>query len=110
MAVLSWMFPQTNPAFEEVHFGIRKILHVLAYGLLGYLDFRAVRGPRSGWQLRWSMIALTLVLVIASLDEWHQSHVPGRTGQGRDVALDFVGAAIAQILIRGRGGRMKDEG
>lgn len=100
IAVLSWIFPPSNPAFEEVHFGLRKLIHLLAYGLLGYLDFRAVRGPRTGWKLRWSAIALTLVVVIASLDEWHQTYVPGRTGQVRDVGLDFAGAALAQVVIR----------
>lgn len=52
--------------------------------------------------LRWSAIAVALVAVIASLDEWHQSYVPGRTGELRDVGLDLVGATLAQVLIRVR--------
>lgn len=100
MAFLSWLVPPSNPSFDEVHAGMRKLIHLGAYGLLGYLDFRAVRGPRRGWMLRWSAIAVALVALIASLDEWHQSYVPGRTGELRDVGLDLVGATLAQVLIR----------
>ena len=103
---LEWFIPASHPYFELVHFIVRKSLHLSGYGLLGYLDFRAVRGPRTGWTLRWSAIAVVLAVVIASLDEWHQSHVPGRTGVGSDVVIDCCGAMVAQILIR----RMKDEG
>jgi VanZ family protein len=36
---------------------------------------------------------------VASLDEWHQSYIPSRTGAVSDVILDSTAALIAQIVI-----------
>ncbi len=95
--ILEWIVPAASPQFEPMHFLLRKSGHILAYGLLGALDFRAVRGARSGWTLRWSIAAVALATVIAILDEWHQSMVPMRTGTPSDVAIDCVGAVLVQI-------------
>jgi VanZ family protein len=37
--------------------------------------------------------------MVASLDEWHQSYIPSRTGTYKDVLLDSSAALIAQIAI-----------
>jgi VanZ family protein len=37
--------------------------------------------------------------VVASLDEWHQSFNPLRTGTPKDVVLDTCAAIAAQILV-----------
>jgi VanZ family protein len=42
---------------------------------------------------------MTVVFVAASLDEFHQTFVPSRTGTSRDVMLDLVGALFFQIVI-----------
>jgi len=97
---LEFLLPPLAPSFEPVHVLIRKTGHILAYGLLGALDFRAVRGPRRGWRLAWSVIAVVLVIVIASLDEYHQSFFPSRTGVPGDVVIDACGAALAQAVIK----------
>jgi VanZ family protein len=36
---------------------------------------------------------------VASLDEWHQSFLPSRTGRWQDVVLDSSAALVAQIII-----------
>ena len=100
--ILGWLLPAASSAFDATHFAMRKSLHVLGYGLLGYLNFRAVRGEKRGWTLRWSVTAVLLAVIIASLDEWHQSFVPGRTGTPLDVVVDCAGATLAQIAIRAR--------
>ncbi len=97
-SVLSWFLPPLSPEFEPVHFVIRKTIHVLAYGLLGALDFRAVRGPRAGWQMNWSVAAVVLAAIVASLDEYHQSFFPSRTGMPSDVVIDVCGAILAQLI------------
>ena len=38
-------------------------------------------------------------MVVASLDEFHQSFLPGRTGVFRDVVLDTMGAIFVQALL-----------
>jgi hypothetical protein len=36
---------------------------------------------------------------VASLDEWHQSFLPSRTGTIHDVVLDTTAGLAAQILL-----------
>ena len=100
--ILQLVVPSGSSLFEPLHYLVRKTIHVLAYGTLGALDFRAVRGQRAGWTLRWSIIAVALVLVVASIDEWHQSFVPERTGTPVDVLIDCAGATLAQVIVRRR--------
>ena len=90
--------------FETIHFTLRKLAHVTAYGILGYLNFRAMRGPRSGFARSWSVVAVLLTLVVAVADEWNQSKLPFRSGSGFDVMLDLSGAMIAQVIVRLRSG------
>jgi len=98
--ILQWILPPGNPMFDAVHLLLRKLGHLLAYGLLGALDFRAVRGARPGWTVRWSGWAITLAVAIAAIDEGHQTIVPGRTGLLSDVVIDACGASIAQVFYR----------
>jgi VanZ family protein len=92
----------SDVTFTVLHFMVRKTIHLVAYGILGALNFRAVRAGRAGWRPRWSVIATVLAVIVASLDEWHQTMVPSRTGMPSDVLLDAVGATIAQLLWRYR--------
>jgi VanZ family protein len=88
--------------FQQIHFFIRKAAHFGSYGLLGALAFfswRTTLPARPRWTLRWSALALLLVLVAASLDEFHQSFVPSRGSSVRDVLLDLTGAIFFQAVI-----------
>ena len=38
-------------------------------------------------------------LLVAALDEWHQSLIPSRTGRWEDVALDTCAGLAAQLLL-----------
>ncbi len=94
-----------DPAgFEVVHHYIRKCGHFVGYFALSFLLFRAWRAtlhlpwaPR--WTLRWAAIAFFMSALVASLDEWHQTFLPSRTGTFSDVMLDSCAALTAQILI-----------
>jgi VanZ family protein len=88
--------------FQQIHFFIRKAAHFGSYGLLGALAFfswRATLPARPRWTLRWSALAMLLVLAAASLDEFHQSFVPSRGSSVRDVLLDLTGAIFFQSVI-----------
>jgi hypothetical protein len=43
--------------------------------------------------------AIIAPLLVAIIDEWHQSLVPSRKSSARDVLLDLAGACVAQIVI-----------
>jgi VanZ family protein len=90
--------------FEVWHHYIRKCGHFVGYFTLSFFLFRAWRAtlrlpwaPR--WALRWAAIAFSMSALVASLDEWHQTFIPSRTGAIRDVALDSCAALTAQVLI-----------
>jgi VanZ family protein len=90
--------------FLTWHFFLRKTGHVIGYAVLSLLFYRAwkVTIPISGrprWSIVWARIAFTMTALVASLDEWHQTFLPSRTGTVRDVLLDSTAAFAAQILI-----------
>lgn len=78
----------------------RKLGHLTAYGLLGWLAFRAFRGERQGARTSWMIAAVAYAIAIAAVDELHQSFVPSRTGTPIDVLIDACGATLAQFLRR----------
>ena len=82
----------------------RKLGHVIGYGVLSLLLFRAWQAtlPLPGaprWAWRWAQVAFFMTVLVASLDEWHQSFIPSRTGTWHDVVLDGAAAVGAQILL-----------
>jgi VanZ family protein len=84
------------------HYLFRKTAHFISYGILSALLFRAFRGTANTqrqWRLRWAFLALIISLIVASSDEFHQLFTPGREGTLRDVVLDTMGAAFAQIIV-----------
>jgi VanZ family protein len=102
--LLHYLFGLDLPRFEHWHFFIRKGGHVVGYAILSILAFRAWREtfPASGnplWTARWSAIAILMTAFVASLDEWHQTFIPSRTGRWQDVVLDTCAGIAAQLLI-----------
>ena len=101
--ILHAIFPGISlHTFRTIHFFVRKTAHFCTYGLLGAFAFYSWRAtfpePRR-WSFKWSGLALALTLVVASLDEYHQTFIPSRTGTVHDVILDMVGAVFFQIII-----------
>ena len=102
--LLHFLFGLERSRFDVWHFFIRKGGHVFGYGLLSILLFRAWRetlpaigNPR--WTFRWANISVLGAALVASLDEWHQSYIPSRTGSVQDVLLDTCAGIGAQILL-----------
>jgi VanZ family protein len=102
--ILHFLFGMDWARFEYWHFYIRKTGHVIGYGILSILLFRAWHATLPAmndakWTLRWSTIAVLGTAIVASLDEWHQSFIPSRTGRWQDVVLDTSAGIAAQVLI-----------
>jgi VanZ family protein len=102
--LLHYLFGLDWAHFEEWHFYIRKGGHVVGYAILSTLLFRAWRATlpavdNAKWALRWTNIAVLGTALVASLDEWHQSFIPSRTGRWQDVVLDTCAGIGAQVLI-----------
>jgi len=102
--LLHFIFRMGRERFEYWHFYLRKTGHVIGYATLSILLFRAWRATLPAmdgakWTPLWSTIAVLGTALVASLDEWHQSFVPSRTGRWQDVVLDTCAGIGAQILI-----------
>jgi VanZ family protein len=102
--LLHYLLGISYARFEPFHHLLRKAGHVFGYGLLSFLLFRAWREtlPMKGnpkWTFRWSSLAVLGTALVASLDEWHQSFLPSRTGRWQDVVLDTSAGIGVQILL-----------
>ena len=94
-SVVSAVFqPIDREKFEIFHFWLRKTGHFTGYGILALLFWRALRATFTGSALRWYIWSVALTCLVASLDEWHQTFLPSRTGRFHDVALDTCGGII----------------
>lgn len=102
--LLHFLFGLDWEHFHQWHFFIRKGGHVVGYAILSILLFRAWRATLPAmsnvqWTQRWATIAILGTALVASLDEWHQSFIPSRTGRWQDVVLDTSAGVAAQVLI-----------
>lgn len=70
------------------------VAHLLLYTVLGATLAWAQRclDGRPG-----PIVLFALGLLLAVFDEWHQSHVPGRTPSASDVAADAVGLLMGGV-------------
>lgn len=97
--VLHFLFPHASPdTLEFMHHIIRKCAHFTEYFIFSLLILRGIRAGEKGMRLRWALVTILIVAGYASLDEYHQSFVPGRTAAVGDVLIDTSGGAIAQIV------------
>jgi VanZ family protein len=109
-----WLFPlwvrlfgPISPAYwNEVHHLIRKTGHFVGYGLVSLSFFYSWRQTLhrmavQHWTLwrRASVLAVLCTLLIASLDEYHQSFIPSRTSSMFDVGIDLCGAIVFQLIL-----------
>jgi VanZ family protein len=102
--LLHFLFGLDWEHFQDWHFYMRKGGHVVGYAILSVLLFRAWRATLASmsltnWTLRWATLALLGTAFVASLDEWHQSFIPSRTGRWQDVVLDTSAGLAAQLAI-----------
>jgi VanZ family protein len=111
----SWL----RPVFERVvgtmsdrvwgalHHYLRKSGHFVGYGTVGFTFLRAWLHTKArngistllAWRLECTVLAILSTAVVASLDEFHQTFLPGRTGVPSDVLLDTSGASALCLVL-----------
>ncbi len=87
--LLHW-FP--NISLDIIVFLIRKAAHFFLYMILGILVSNATYDKKG------KQISFMICLLYACTDELHQLFVDGRSGEFKDVCLDFVGSSIGIYL------------
>jgi VanZ family protein len=96
--LLSWFVALKPAQLNLINFYVRKTGHLLAYGFMYFLWFRALRqhadyGPRRAF-----FWALGFCLIFASMDEGHQGFYSVRGSSIHDVILDMSGASLAGLI------------
>jgi VanZ family protein len=85
-----------------------KLLHAGAYAVLAALVLGAIASGRRG-AVGAVLLAASLATAYGATDEWHQSRVPNRDADAKDLAADaagaLAGAAVAAVILRRRRAR-----
>jgi VanZ family protein len=101
LPILKLLFPGLSPdTYELLHTFIRKLGHLTEYAVLAILWARALAGPAARWRMPHIAGALTIAVLWAMGDEWHQTFVPGRTPSVVDVGIDALGALLGSTAGR----------
>nr|WP_295974855.1 VanZ family protein [uncultured Bacillus sp.] len=79
---------------SDLNLIVRKATHVIVFGILAVLLFKAFGGRRFSYVLAW-----VCTFLYAVTDEWHQSFVSGRVASFRDVLFDAFGALAALGMV-----------
>lgn len=79
---------------EQLQFIIRKTAHFTIYAILGALSFLSVVTYKKIPFFCRLAISSAFCLLYAVSDELHQLAVAGRSGEVRDVLIDFCGALL----------------
>jgi len=74
--------------------GQDKLLHLIAFGVLGFLLMGAMKATRSGYRTGQVWLVAVLAASYGVLDEFHQYFVPGRSVEVYDALADAAGALL----------------
>lgn len=88
---------ESNDYYHFLEFLFRKGMHFTGYGILAVVFYFFYT------KLKWrypSIFAFFTIVIIASLDEYRQSMIPGRTGIYNDVILDACGAITLLVIVK----------
>ena len=96
--LLSWFVALEPAQLNMINFYLRKTGHILAYGLMNLLWFRAFRGHAHYGPWRACLWSLGFCLLFSSIDEGRQWFYPSRGASIWDVILDMTGAALGALV------------
>ncbi len=88
---------------------LKKAAHMVEYGILAILLWRALSRGRGTLRRAALVIAFLVSVLYAASDEYHQTFVPGRNGTPVDVGIDVVGALVALLVVGGLGKKRRRE-
>ncbi len=79
-------------------FVVRKLAHFSIYAILGFLAFLSIGTYRISLFARFFFSSL-ISLLYAMSDEYHQLYIDGRSGELRDIVIDFCGSLISILFV-----------
>lgn len=80
--------------------GYDKILHFFEYGFFAVIIFRSFSNISQKFSLmKIVSFSLIFITIFACLDEYYQSHIPGRDSDIYDALFDFLGATLIVLIL-----------
>ncbi|MEX0927173.1 MAG: VanZ family protein [Dehalococcoidia bacterium] len=73
--------------------------HGILYFVLAILLFRMLTGVSGGARLWPAAATVAMAVLYGITDEYHQSFIPGRTGNSLDVVADGLGALAGVLAV-----------
>lgn len=102
LPLLGRLLPGASPALlHGLHAVVRKMGHLVEYGILAALWRRALEPSRT--PARAGVWAVILAALYAVVDEARQGLAPNRTPSALDVLIDTAGAILAVSCLEGEG-------
>ena len=107
--IIRWLLTQFDKSFLSLSpeeqllrigdwsFVVRKIAHLCLFAVLGFLSFAAFSVDFPVWRAFFAALGLSAVRAI--LDEVHQTFVPGRSCEFRDMCIDIAGAILGAAFL-----------
>jgi hypothetical protein len=69
LRLLRWLLPVASAHLHHrLHTAIRKMAHVIEFGLFSITVFHGIRGGRFGWRFNWAFATLVIAITYAGLD------------------------------------------
>jgi VanZ family protein len=102
--LLAWTFHLlhfhvSGRTFNLLHALLRKLAHLIEYGIFALLLYGLPGEKRRGrWRPRRAVFCILGADVYSLTDEFHQRLVPGRHASLLDSGLDTLGAALAMLV------------
>ena len=81
---------------------VSNLFHIPLFAGLAFCLLQALSGREGKQQVTWRLLGLTFLVttILAALDEWHQSIVPGRHSNMKDFLLDLSGIGGMLLILR----------
>ena len=82
---------------NNLNYPLRKCMHASIYLILSLFIINVLKLYKiSSYKL--CFLTILICLIYASIDEYHQTFVIGRTGQIKDVLIDITGSEIGYLV------------
>lgn len=92
-----WTMVEKLSFASDISFFVRKGAHFSIYTVLGVSLFFGLQGLIFKWKNR-AVTAVLIGVIYSMTDEFHQSFVPGRSMEVRDVGIDSFGVLCGVFL------------
>ncbi len=87
-----------NPIADVLNTAFRVGSHLFVFGILAVLIYLLIQ-PSLLFNKKKYWITLLIIIILGTLDEVHQTFVPGRLGVPVDVLKDAIGAVLFVLLV-----------